>query len=135
MQNKKVDSKYSYQRERILEILKNTKIHPTADWIYDQLKKEIPKLSLGTVYRNLKFLKEQGLINELQFGSTFDRYDGKTDPHYHFICKYCEKIFDLDIPLEFNLNEKVKSSTNFKVDSHTIEFFGVCEDCQKEVKN
>lgn len=69
----------SPQRERILELLKHTDIHPTVDWVYSKLKKEFPKLSLGTVYRNLRILVEQGLVQRIPSGSTFDRYDGNME--------------------------------------------------------
>ena len=71
----------SKQRQKILGLLKATKSHPTASWIYEKLKHEFPSLSLGNVYRNLSILVEQGCIQELKFGSTFDRYDGNVNPH------------------------------------------------------
>ncbi len=64
----------SKQRNRILELLRSTEIHPTADWLYNQLKSEFPKLSLGTVYRNLSILEGQSLVKKIHFGSTFDRF-------------------------------------------------------------
>ena len=75
----------SRQRERILLLLRKTASHPTAEWVYMKLKKEIPDLSLGTVYRNLKVLMEQGQIQKLPAGSVFDRFEGNIAPHYHLI--------------------------------------------------
>ena len=117
------------QRQRILEILRGTKSHPTADWIYSQVKPEFPKLSLGTVYRNLKLLREQGEIIELDFGSTFSRFDGRTDNHYHFICRKCGKVFDVDMPVEDNLDKKAAKCTRFKVEDHRLIFYGPCKHC------
>ena len=114
----------SRQRTRILEVLKETGSHPTADWVYGRLKGEFPNLSLGTVYRNLNILVEQGLIKKIDFGSTFDRYDAKTDPHYHFICENCNAIIDLNIPVDEKLNDKIKEQTGYKTYRHRIEFFG-----------
>jgi Fur family peroxide stress response transcriptional regulator len=125
----KVKYKRSKQRERIFELLKGTPSHPTASWIYDRLKGEFPDLSMGTVYRNLNILVEQGLIRKIDFGSTFDRYDANTEPHYHFICERCGSITDLALPIDNSLHEKVKRSTNFEVNRHRIEFYGLCDRC------
>ena len=121
----------SRQRNRILELLKDTDVHPTADWIYNKLKAEFPNLSLGTVYRNLNMLAEQGLIRKIDFGSTYDRYDANTDQHYHFVCEKCKKIIDLDMPADEKLNEKIKEKTGYRTYRHRIEFFGVCDKCEK----
>lgn len=114
-------------------MLQNTTIHPTASWIYDQLKREFPDLSMGTVYRNLNILVEQGLIRKIDFGSTFDRYDANSAPHYHFICERCGSITDLSMPIDTTLNEKVESTTRFKTKRHRIEFYGLCDKCLDEV--
>lgn len=125
--------KYSKQRERILDLLQNTGMHPTATWIYDQLKKEFPDLSLGTVYRNLNILIEQGLVKKIDFGSTFDRFDANTSEHYHFICERCGAIYDLKMPVISSLNKKVEEEGNFEVHHHRIEFYGICEKCKREL--
>ena len=124
--------KKSRQRERIYEQLLNTGKHPTASWIYDKVKKEFPDLSMGTVYRNLNILIEQGLVRKIDFGSTFDRYDANTAPHYHFICERCGSISDLAIPMDNSLHQKVERDSNLKVKRHRIEFFGLCESCSEE---
>ncbi len=117
------------QRKIILEILKNTKIHPTADWIYDQVRQELPNISLGTVYRNLKVLKEMGEIRELDYGSTYSRFDGKPENHYHFVCNSCDKVIDIDLPVDYSLEEKVQEQNGFKIEEHRLEFYGSCNDC------
>ncbi|MGQ9631710.1 MAG: Fur family transcriptional regulator [bacterium] len=124
----------SRQRERILEILRSTEIHPTANWIYDRLREEFPDLSMGTVYRNLNVLLEQGSIQRIDFGSTFDRFDANASPHYHFICEQCGGIFDLKLPVDDGLNDRVNRSTNFKATRHRIEFLGLCDRCSKETE-
>lgn len=121
----------SRQRESILELLRSTKTHPTASWIYDKLKIEFPRLSLGTVYRNLNILTQQGLINKIDCGSTFDRYEARNHPHYHFICEQCDSIFDLNTPVMKNLNNRVSELENITIKRHMIEFFGLCEKCKK----
>jgi Fur family peroxide stress response transcriptional regulator len=129
-----VNYKRSRQRERIYGLLKSTGIHPTASWIYDRLKSEFPGLSMGTVYRNLNILVEQGLIRKIDFGSTFDRYDANTDPHYHFMCERCGSIIDIPTPIDDSLNEMVERTTGLKARRHRIEFYGLCGRCSAEAE-
>ncbi|WP_353894089.1 transcriptional repressor [Proteinivorax hydrogeniformans] len=117
------------QRRKILEVLKSTTCHPTADWIYNEVKKEMPTISLGTVYRNLSVLKTKGEILELNYGSTFSRYDGNPTNHYHFTCNKCLKVYDVDIPLQSKLNDQINHVNGHKVDDHRIEFYGTCREC------
>jgi len=123
-------NRQSKHRERILELLRSTGIHPTADRIYEHLKKEIPQLSLGTVYRNLTILIEQGLVKKIHYGSTYDRFEANIEPHYHLICESCGKIRDFMIPIYDELNTKATQLTEFTIHHHKLEFFGVCEDCK-----
>jgi len=124
--------KRSRQRERILELLRQTDTHPTADWVYNQLKGEFPKLSLGNVYRNLNILLDQGLLRELNFGSTFDRYDARTEKHDHFICKLCSAIFDVDLPYNEMDDRKVEEMIGGRVSFHQTEFYGICKKCLQQ---
>ncbi len=124
--------KRSRQREKILELLRDADSHPTALWIFNQLQEEFPRMSMGTVYRNLQVLIEQGRINKIDFGSTFDRFDANIEPHYHFICEQCGAIIDLDIPVDQNLNKIITDSTSFVVNRHDIEFYGNCNQCRTE---
>jgi Fur family peroxide stress response transcriptional regulator len=121
--------KRSRQRERLLEVLAATRAHPTAAWLYDELRKEFPDLSMGTVYRNLSILVEQDLVRKIDFGSTFDRFEVKTAPHYHFICDRCGSVSDLPLPLDEELNGRVLAETGFHALRHRIEFYGVCRRC------
>ena len=122
----------SKQRTRILDLLQSTGIHPTADWLYEKLKHEFPRLSLGTVYRNLSILVEQRLARKIHFGSTFDRFEANINPHYHLICESCGKILDFEMPTYDDLNSKAKQLTNFTIHYHKLEFFGICEACKSE---
>lgn len=130
---KMVKHRLSKQRKIILNVLRSTKSHPTADWIYEQVKKEIPNISLGTIYRNLNLLNEMGEISVLDFGSSYSRFDGNPEVHYHFKCKDCGNVYDLDLPVDEELNQKITDKTPFLVDSHRIEFYGLCPDCQKKM--
>lgn len=121
------------QRKLILEILRGTRTHPTADWIYQQARKVIPDISLGTVYRNLRLLREAGEIMELDFGSTFSRFDGNPLNHYHFVCRKCGRIYDLDLPLQDRLEEEVRRA-GYTVEHHRLEFYGRCPQCTREAE-
>jgi Fur family peroxide stress response transcriptional regulator len=118
------------QRLAILRVLRHTDTHPTADWIYDQVRKEIPNISKGTVYRNLKVLREDGLISELNLSGTVSRYEGNQENHYHFRCQKCGWVFDLDEPVDRELDARVARRTGFKVSHHQTEFRGLCSDCR-----
>ena len=126
----KTTFRQSRQRNRILELLRSTGNHPTADWLYERLKKEFPHLSLGTVYRNLSHLIDQGLVKKIHFGSTFDRFEANVEPHYHLICESCGKILDFEMPIYNDLNEQAKKLTTFTIRHHKLEFFGMCEMCK-----
>ena len=90
--------KYSRQRESIINCLKGRKDHPTADMIYASVREEYPKISLGTVYRNLSLLVDQGEILRFSCGEGQDHYDADTSQHYHFVCKKCRAVSDLHMP-------------------------------------
>ena len=122
----------SSQRDRILEVLGNTKSHPTADWIYSRMKEEFPKLSPGTVYRNLGILEEMGKVKRIHYGSTFDRYEISSGHHYHLICRECDSITDIEIPACKDLLKRAAERSDFKITDHQIEFYGKCNACNSE---
>ncbi len=124
--------KRSRQREHIYKLLQSTNKHPTASWIYDQLKPDFPNLSMGTVYRNINILLDQNLIQKLVAGSSFDRYDANTDPHYHFTCRECKAVDDIYLELFETLNEEVSQTTGYQVEDHRLDFYGICPDCLQQ---
>lgn len=126
-----MNTRQTRQRETILEILRSTHCHPTADWVYEQARKVIPNISLGTVYRNLNFLAEQNQALRVEHGHVC-RYDGYTENHYHFVCTECGKVCDIDVPIDVTLNRKVARSTGYSVSSHRAMFFGLCSECKKK---
>ncbi len=119
------------QREAILKVLRGATSHPAADWIYNEVRKEIPDISLGTVYRNLRLLGECGEILEIDSGSTFSRFDGNPANHYHFRCERCRRVFDIDEPVDEKINGRIARKTGFKISHHWLEFRGLCKKCQK----
>jgi len=127
-----VIARKSKQKEAIVKALKGTTSHPTADWIYEQVRKDIPNISLGTVYRNLKVMKEKGEILELDLGGTFNRFDGNAQNHYHFRCEQCSRVFDIDEPVDQGINDRVARETGFNVSHHRLELRGLCNGCQSK---
>ena len=119
------------QKEAILEVLKSTDSHPTAGWIYERVKKKVPHISLGTVYRDLKMLARNGDILEIDFTSNPSRYDGNTGNHYHFRCLKCDNIFDIDEEVDLEIDRRVARKTGFEVLYHCLEFHGLCRGCQQ----
>jgi len=122
------------QREAILRLLRSARSHYTADQIYDKVRRELPNISKGTVYRNLKVLQEMGLVSELSLNGSLSRFEAKRESHYHFRCECCGKVFDLDEPVNHELNQKIAEKTGFQVTHHQTEFRGLCKDCQQNKK-
>lgn len=123
--------KYSRQREAVLLYLRSTKSHPTAENIYTEIRKEFPKISLGTVYRNLNLLVEQGEIHRLNCGDGVEHYDAIVEPHNHFICHRCGAVLDLDMDPFESIDEEVRESFPGIIEGHEVYFYGICGDCLK----
>ena len=120
--------RYSKQREIIYDLLKSTKSHPTAEWIYEKARERDASISLGTVYRNLKFLCETGRAVAINTSDSKVHYDACIDCHGHFVCDGCGKIYD------FNLNfippTELKEK-GFEVNRECSVFYGTCANCLK----
>lgn len=121
--------RYSRQREALLQLLRSTKTHPDAEWLYTGLRKEYPNISLGTVYRNLRQLTECGDVLELCYAGA-SHFDGDISPHHHMRCSCCNRIFD--VPIE-NVSVSIKSENGFEIRDVSLTLTGVCRDCQKEI--
>ena len=121
--------KHSRQRDAILNMLRSRYDHPTAEQIYTDLKVEFPRLSLGTVYRNLSLLESMGEILKISAAGTSERYDGNPGDHYHFVCEICSRVDDVCVPVNTDINSEVHSVTGAKVNKHTTLFFGTCKEC------
>lgn len=125
--------KHSRQGDAILTCLQGTKSHPTANWVYQQLKPSLPNLSLGTVYRNLNSLREAGLIQRVGTVDGFDRFDADTSEHCHFICTCCHEVTDLDLP-EAVLAVRKLAAREISADDYVLEltFTGTCKNCKSK---
>jgi len=127
---KRSGSRKSKQRDLIVNLLRKTTSHPTADWIYNEVRKTLPRTSLGTVYRNLKLLAEKGEILELHYADGHRRYDGTSENHYHFSCQKCGRVYDVEEPLKKDMEKDLAKKLGFIVNHHRVEFYGICKDCQ-----
>lgn len=134
---KKMQSKrnFSAKREAIYEALSSTNIHPSAEWVYERLKPELPGLSLGTVYRNLAVFKEMGLAKSIGVINGQERFDAVMTPHPHFICRKCFRI--IDVPKGYNKLERsvygnVERECDARIEMHNITFYGLCRSCSEE---
>ena len=126
--------KHSRQRDSIVEYLAGTKEHPTADMVYANIREQFPNISLGTVYRNLSLLNELGQVVKITTPGQPDRFDYRTDPHYHFICVKCGRVIDLDIEDKDIGDIDVIAGKGFDgiVNGHICQFYGICPDCVRE---
>ncbi len=116
------------QRRLILTAVQATDSHPTAEWVHEAVRRRLPRVSLATVYRNLRLLARHGLLTEIQNGPSI-RFDARVHRHHHFTCAACRRIFDLDEPVDARLEARVAARTGFRVSHHRIEFFGLCDGC------
>ena len=124
-------AKHFRKRDAILTCLRETTVHPSAEWVYTQLKPEIADLSLGTVYRNLSLFKEQGKIVSLGTVKVVERFDGNTAPHVHYICPQFGSILDLaGISVPDALNDQAAKCSGSTVAGCQLTFRGVCMECQ-----
>ena len=128
IKEKVAGQRYSRQREEILRVVQQTDSHPTADWVYEQVRKTLPHVSLGTVYRNLNLLADEGLIQRVILDDGIVRFDGNTNDHHHFICTKTGKIYDVMLPLGDELlakfNAEMSKPHGFKATHFKIEFYG-----------
>ena len=128
--------KYSKKREAILEALRNTTEHPSAEMLYARLKPEFPDLSLGTVYRNLSLFAEEGDAMSVGVFRGQERFDARTEPHAHLHCVQCGRVIDVPLPgePEAQLCALAQSATDAKVLGCSITFTGLCKTCQQADK-
>ena len=122
------------QRQIILEELGKVTSHPTANEVYDMVRKRLPRIGLGTVYRNLELMSETGIILKLEVGGTQKRFDATIDPHYHIRCMSCGKVNDIDIPVMEEINKTAADISQYQVLGHHIEFSGICNECSNQDK-
>ncbi len=123
--------RHSKQRELILKIVRENRIHCTADDVYQLARQEDSTISLGTVYRNLNLLTEQGFLKKLAMPDGGDRYDGGMHEHHHCVCSECGKVCDVLYPLP-GLPEAVEEQTGMLCRGYQMTVLGICETCREK---
>ena len=122
------------QREVILSVLKELYTHPTADEVYQIVRRRLPRISLGTVYRNLDVLYDQGQVLRLELGGGQRRYDGHTHKHHHGRCVHCEHLFDIPEDAVPPIELQLPADFGFEVTNITVEMRGVCRACREAME-
>ncbi len=134
MKNEVPKFRLSRQRQVILEELNKVKSHPTALEVYEMVRRRLPRISLGTVYRNLDVLSESGQILKIESAGTQRRYDATTDEHYHLRCLRCGRVEDAPVEPVASINELLSGKCDFAITGHRLEFLGYCAACQQSGK-
>ena len=127
--------KYSRQREAIKCFLMTRKDHPTADVVYHSLRADFPNISLGTVYRNLAQLAENGDILKISTSANKEHFDGFVHRHFHFVCNKCDKIYDVDLDGMDEIKNQAAEKLNADIEDYSLIFYGICENCSSKKNN
>jgi len=123
------------QRQVILEELGKVSSHPTADEVYDMVRRRLPRVSLGTVYRNLEMLSERGMIQKLELGGTRRRFDGNVRDHYHVRCVRCGRLEDVPAEPGAVLENALRGVSDYEITGYRLEFIGLCPQCKKQAQS
>jgi len=127
------DCRITPQRIGILKAFLQSQDHPSIEQVYQEVKVNFPTTSLATVYKTVNLLKEIGEILEIGFADGGNRYDGNNpSPHPHLICTQCKKIIDPKVSLLDQMTAEIAHTTGYRINSHQVEFFGLCPSCQKK---
>jgi Fur family peroxide stress response transcriptional regulator len=121
--------KLTPQRDAVFQVILNRDDHPTASEIFEAARQRLPTISYATVYNSLRYLKEAGLVHEINFGDSASRYDRETDRHDHAICNGCGKLVDFDLPQTAELMQAAARKSRFKPESVHLTLRGLCTDC------
>jgi Fe2+ or Zn2+ uptake regulation protein len=121
------------QRRVIYETVAETASHPTAEWVYERVRRRMPRVSLGTVYRNLQLLVSEGLLRSWTRGRT-TRYDADLSAHDHFSCRECGLLLDLERTPRAFAEERRLRSRGHEIEEHVLEFVGICRECRHRRK-
>jgi Fe2+ or Zn2+ uptake regulation protein len=124
----------THQREVILEELSKFKGHPTADVLYERIKKKLPRISLATVYRNLEILSEAGMIRKLEISGRQKRFDRELEQHSHICCIRCRRVDNVRIDQRQIIPDRSEEVKGYLISGFRIEFFGICPECQKKIE-
>ena len=120
------------QRWVILDELRRHNNHPSADELYERVRSRLPRISLGTVYRNLEILSELGEIQKLELSGSLKRFDGIPNKHYHIRCIDCDRVDDAPIAPLNQIEDELYGATVFEIIGHNLEFTGLCPACTRK---
>lgn len=124
---------HSKKRDAILQTIRSTKSHPSAEWVFEQLREDFPNLSLGTVYRNIAEFKEMGEVMSVAVVDGIDRIDGDTSPHEHFVCTACGAVDDLELGLQTEeITKQISERCGAEVNKLHLTAYGLCARCLKK---
>ena len=125
----------SKKRDAMLELMRGTTCHPSADWVYQRMREQFPDVSLGTVYRNLNQLSEEGLIKSVGVVRGQERFDACTAPHSHSVCNRCGAVIDLPNCVSEETIAPLGEEYGFVEQSYELHIFGLCKDCRNSEHN
>ena len=128
---KPLDRRMTLQRKKIMEIVTEGNTHPSADEVYQRVRSFLPRISLGTVYRNLEILSEMGKIQKLELSGSLKRFDWDLKKHYHIRCLRCDRIDNAPLAPLNQLEDELYEATVFQIIGHNLEFIGLCPECTK----
>ena len=126
-------NRMTIQKRIIMEELKRTKEHPTAETVYSEVKKKLPEISLGTIYRNLETLARNGNAQKLVDSKRKNRFDGNPDMHFHIECSSCSRVDDLPENMAEVLKKDIDLETGYEITGYNLYFYGICPDCKEGV--
>ena len=118
------------QRRVILDELRKLKSHPSADELYRRVRRFLPRISLGTVYRNLEVLSQRGIVQKVELGGPQRRYDGDVTTHYHVRCVECGRVEDAPVKPVRSLEKRLRRLSDYEILGHRVEFIGLCPECK-----
>lgn len=124
----------SKKRDAILELMRSTKCHPSADWVYHKIREQYPDVSLGTVYRNLNQMTEEGLVKSVGVVNGQERFDACMEPHAHFVCNHCGAMIDLPNCVSEESIAPLGEKYGFVEQSYEFHIYGLCHDCANQEK-
>ena len=127
----KPKSRMTRQRQVILEELRKENFHPTADEVYEVVRRRLPRISLGTVYRNLETLSKYGIIRKLELGGVQKRFDGDMQPHYHVRCTGCGRLDDIPSRPIPDIEETFRGACDYQITGHQLILTGLCPNCRE----
>ena len=117
------------QRKMILDVLKNSHDHPTASQVYESVRRDAPRISLGTVYRNLELLSNCGLVRKIEGMGAQKRFDCKLEKHHHIRCMQCGRVDDVAVTLDNQVEKALSQSTRYRITGYRVDLEGICPQC------